>query len=133
MCQFYEEMGQNGYSRFRSAADKKHFLGFNKRGRPLRGNQLKTPNPKCLNFLKFDAEFSIPDFNAQMAEGGIVNQSLYQGRLPFLNTKRTKPTSEPKSSTQPTHRLRHNRKKLRLLKPKNIPWIKKNSHLNVSL
>uniref|UniRef100_A0A1B6BZU2 Fibroblast growth factor n=1 Tax=Clastoptera arizonana TaxID=38151 RepID=A0A1B6BZU2_9HEMI len=108
MCQFYEEMAQNGYSRFRSAADKKHFLGFNRRGRPLKGSpQVKSPNPKCLNFLKFDAEFSIPDFNAKMAEGGVINHSLYRERLLFF-PNRPRTTSEP---SQPTHRLRHNRKK----------------------
>ncbi|KAG8244115.1 hypothetical protein J6590_029473 [Homalodisca vitripennis] len=68
MCQFYENMVQNGYNRFRSVVDETRFMGFNRRGKPLRGTA--TPhNPKCLNFIKLDQKFDILSHNMRMASG----------------------------------------------------------------
>lgn len=60
-CQFYEEMSENGYTKFRSARsqvnDDKEFryIGFNKRGKPMketRKRKLKPSAIECLEFLK---------------------------------------------------------------------------------
>lgn len=76
-CQFYEEMVQNGYNRYRSVADESHFVGFNKKGRPLRGKQLTSPGfEKCFNFLKIDADFSIGEHNYKMSGGLMSRQPI---------------------------------------------------------
>lgn len=101
MCQFYEDMMETGYNRYRSVADETRFVGFNRRGRPLRGNQIKNAHLKCLNFLKFDADFSIFEHNARLS-GSRVNQSAVDAFL--LNNKKLK--SRPAKKTTPV-RIRH--------------------------
>lgn len=89
MCQFYENMVQNGYNRFRSVADETRYMGFNRRGRPLRGTA--TPhNPKCLNFIKLDQKFDIGSHNKKMAAAAVYNESTdLAGRRARVPERRT--------------------------------------------
>ncbi|XP_074108843.1 uncharacterized protein LOC141533718 [Cotesia typhae] len=62
MCQFYETY--NGpYLRYRSAVDPTKYLGFNKYGRPIKGQRAR---PECYNFMKYNPSFSINDHNDWM-------------------------------------------------------------------
>jgi hypothetical protein len=80
MCVFKEEYDL-GYSRFRSVGNESYYIGFNKRGKPLRGPQLLEVAHKrtgcrwrSFNFLKFDKNFgsaSIGEHNALL--GGRPN------------------------------------------------------------
>ncbi|KAG8222274.1 hypothetical protein J437_LFUL001472 [Ladona fulva] len=87
MCQFYEDMVDNGYNRYRSAANESYFVGFNRKGRPLKAAEIvprsrsNTPRrhkphirAKCLNFLKRGSDFSIGKHNDRM--GGNRNPSF---------------------------------------------------------
>ncbi|XP_022185421.1 fibroblast growth factor 18 isoform X1 [Nilaparvata lugens] len=83
MCQFYEEMLEIGYNRYRSVADESRYIGFNKKGRPLRDRQQQqqikaaksAAHDKCLNFLKFDTDFSIGEHNRRMSGSGVITKS----------------------------------------------------------
>ncbi|KAK7861886.1 hypothetical protein R5R35_001483 [Gryllus longicercus] len=73
MCTFYEEMLPSGYTRFRSSAtdSQPHYVGFNKRGKPLRGNASRndTRDQGCFNFVKNDTNFNINNHN-KIVRGG---------------------------------------------------------------
>lgn len=73
MCLFYEEMLPSGFTRFRSATQP-HYVGFNKRGKPLRGNASRrhSRDDRCFNFVKNDTNFNISTHN-YIVSGG--NQS----------------------------------------------------------
>ncbi|KAF7987241.1 hypothetical protein HCN44_003003 [Aphidius gifuensis] len=61
-CQFYETY--NGpYLRYQSAADSTKNLGFNKHGRPIKGQGARQ---ECYNFIKYNPSFSINDHNDYM-------------------------------------------------------------------
>lgn len=61
MCQFYEEMLETGYNRYRSVADETRYVGLNRKGRPLKvGGKI---NMKCLNFIKYNSYFNIAKHN----------------------------------------------------------------------
>jgi hypothetical protein len=104
MCEFYEDM-TNGYNRYRSAANESHFVGFNRRGRPLRSG-LAGHREKCLNFLKFDTEFSINHHNQKLAGGNHSAQVPVHAHRQLLKDKRTK---QPRKNASP--RLRHRKSK----------------------
>ncbi|XP_034950399.1 uncharacterized protein ths isoform X2 [Chelonus insularis] len=62
MCQFYETY--NGpYLRYKSAVDSSKYLGFNKYGKPIKGQRGRA---ECFNFMKFNPSFSINDHNDWM-------------------------------------------------------------------
>lgn len=62
MCQFYETY--NGpYLRYRSAVDSTKYLGFNKYGKPIKGQRGRQ---ECFNFMKYNPSFSINDHNDWM-------------------------------------------------------------------
>lgn len=62
MCQFYETY--NGpYLRYRSAVDNTKYLGFNKYGKPIKGQRGRQ---ECFNFMKYNPSFSINDHNDWM-------------------------------------------------------------------
>ncbi|XP_008549674.1 uncharacterized protein LOC103572717 isoform X2 [Microplitis demolitor] len=62
MCQFYETY--NGpYLRYRSAVDETKYLGFNKFGKPIKGQRARA---ECYNFMKYNPSFSINDHNDWM-------------------------------------------------------------------
>ena len=87
MCEFYEDMVY-GYNRYRSVANETHFVGFNRRGRPLRGGLARQNGyhrEKCLNFLKKDTLFSITNHNQKLAGG---NHSLEVPVQQLLKNKR---------------------------------------------
>jgi hypothetical protein len=104
MCEFYEDM-TNGYNRYRSVANESHFVGFNRRGRPLRSG-LARHREKCLNFLKFDTEFSINHHNQKLAGGNHSAQVSAHTHQQLLQNKRNKQTRK-----NVTPRLRHRNNK----------------------
>ncbi|XP_046749804.1 uncharacterized protein LOC124413331 isoform X1 [Diprion similis] len=96
MCQFYEE--DNGsYLRYRSAVDKTHYLGFNKRGMPLKDAQGRD---QCLNFIKYNPLFNINQHNIMV--GGNFGGEL---RKPVMH-------KTPKKYQSGHHHHRHNRGKM---------------------
>ncbi|XP_066995103.1 fibroblast growth factor 18 [Anabrus simplex] len=107
MCLFYEEMLSSGYTRFRSA-NQSHFVGFNKRGKPLRGNAAKpnSKDEKCFNFVKNDTNFNINQHNRKIAGGN--NQSSGNPVFPSRGSRRG-----PKRSRNNKDNVRHSRNKKR--------------------
>lgn len=104
MCEFYEDM-TNGYNRYRSVANESHFVGFNRRGRPLRSGLARQnghQKEKCLNFLKFDTEFSINHHNQKLAGGNDSAKVPAHTHQQLLKNKRNK---QPRKDVSP--RLRH--------------------------
>ncbi|XP_054258161.1 fibroblast growth factor 17 isoform X2 [Macrosteles quadrilineatus] len=103
MCQFYEIMVQTGYNRFRSVVDETRYIGFNRKGKPLRGTS--TPhNPKCLNFIKLDQKFNIENHNKILAGGGGGGGGAYNDSADSVLRK--SPFSKLWRTTTP--RIRHN-------------------------
>ncbi|PSN50679.1 hypothetical protein C0J52_09324 [Blattella germanica] len=93
MCEFYEDMVNNGYNRYRSVANETHFVGFNRRGRPLRGGMVRQKGnfrEKCLNFLKFDTEFSINHHNQKLAGGNHSAEVPARAHQQLLKNKQQK-------------------------------------------
>ncbi|XP_069677857.1 fibroblast growth factor 17 isoform X2 [Periplaneta americana] len=122
MCEFYEDM-TNGYNRYRSVANESHFVGFNKRGRQLRGGlarQNGNRREKCLNFLKFDSDFSIPNHNDKLAGGNhsaevppYTHKKILEKKKNTVNSKRNKHLGK-KPDKQPRIRHNHQRSSKRL-------------------
>lgn len=114
MCEFYEDMA-NGYNRYRSVANESHFVGFNRRGRPLRSGlarQHGNQKEKCLNFLKFDTEFSINHHNQKLAGGNDSAKVPPHTHEHLLKNKRNKQSSK-NFSPRIRHKNHHrNSKKL---------------------
>ncbi|XP_021939734.1 fibroblast growth factor 17 isoform X1 [Zootermopsis nevadensis] len=104
MCEFYEDM-TNGYNRYRSAANESRFVGFNRRGKPLKSG-LARHKEKCLNFLKFDTEFSINHHNQKLAGGNHSAQVPVHAHQQLLSSKRNK---HSRKNSPP--RLRHRNSK----------------------
>lgn len=72
-CQFYETY--NGpYLRYQSAADSTKYLGFNKHGKPIKGQGARQ---ECYNFIKYNPSFSINDHNDWMT-GNKLNDNAKQ-------------------------------------------------------
>lgn len=104
MCQFYESMVQNGYNRFRSVADETRFMGFNRKGRPMRATA--TPNNlKCLNFMKLDQKFDIGSHNIFKNELNRVNNDSAAGSRRYINNRqRQVPRTTPRIRHKNHHR-----------------------------
>lgn len=103
MCEFYEDM-TNGYNRYRSVANESHYVGFNRRGRPLRSGLARqnSHQKKCLNFLKFDTEFSINHHNQKLGGGNDSAKVPAHTHQQLLKNKRDKQSRKDVSP-----RLRH--------------------------
>ncbi|KAJ9590380.1 hypothetical protein L9F63_016594, partial [Diploptera punctata] len=110
MCEFFEDMVNNAYNRYRSAANETYFVGFNRRGRPLRGDLARQKGyhrEKCLNFIKMDAGFNIPHHNQKLAGGNHSRAVLAKAPLKVKSRHSQKNVS-------PRHRQKnhHRNKKL---------------------
>lgn len=83
-CLFYEEMLENGYTRYRSVDDETKYVGFTKKG--FRMNDTAKPNlparmQKCLNFLKLDSNFNISQHNSIVGRANI-SEMMIRNRQP---------------------------------------------------
>ncbi|XP_063992538.1 fibroblast growth factor 18 isoform X1 [Diachasmimorpha longicaudata] len=65
MCQFYESY-HGSYLRYNSAVDTTKYLGFNKYGKPIKGQRIRQ---QCFNFMKYNPSFSISVHNELMNKG----------------------------------------------------------------
>ncbi|XP_012267986.1 fibroblast growth factor 18 isoform X2 [Athalia rosae] len=117
MCQFYEEYN-GSYLRYRSAVDGSHYLGFNKRGMPLKDAQGRE---QCLNFIKYNPHFNINHHNILVASniGGELRKPAMQ-RTPkkYRTSERGVGWSAGggggggRGGSEPHHHHRHNRGKM---------------------
>lgn len=120
MCQFYEEMLETGYNRYRSVADESHYVGLNRKGRPLKGAAGKAAKRnKCLNFIKYNSYFNIAKHNdivgrksgsghTSMNQSAIIADHLLRHHK--LEGKRMKATTSTTTTLPPAllyPRLRH--------------------------
>lgn len=120
MCQFYEEMLETGYNRYRSVADESHYVGLNRKGRPLKGTGGRSvKRNKCLNFIKVNSYFSIAKHNdivgrksgsghTSMNQSAIIADHLLRHHK--LEGKRMKATTSTTTTLPPAllyPRLRH--------------------------
>lgn len=101
MCQFHEEYN-GSYFRYRSAEDGSHYLGFNKRGLPLKDAQGRE---QCLNFIKYNPHFNIDHHNIQVAAN-------VGGELRKPPMQRTPKKYRAGGDMQSHHHHRHNRGKI---------------------
>ncbi|KAL1122417.1 hypothetical protein AAG570_002748 [Ranatra chinensis] len=77
-CGFYEKMMDTGYFRYMSTANGSRYIGFNKKGRPLRNNNpvlQQQQRPRCYDFIKCDSKFSVEKHNAKKGGGTILNRT----------------------------------------------------------
>ncbi|KAL1461328.1 hypothetical protein WDU94_013235, partial [Cyamophila willieti] len=115
MCQFYEEMLETGYFRYRSVADESHYVGLNRKGRPLKGVAAKSVKKnKCLNFLKSSFYFNIAKHNEIVGRktGGQPIQNIpryykLESKPRIATTTTTTSTSTKRPTALVYHRVRH--------------------------
>nr|CAD7400481.1 unnamed protein product [Timema cristinae] len=106
-CQFSEDMDEKGYSRYRSVADSSYYVGFHSNGRPLGRNKARQKNSRCINFLKYDTEFSIKDHNSKIAGANHHSPKVHEN-LQQAKKKHQQNNSRNKQQTRRTPvRIRH--------------------------
>lgn len=114
MCQFYESY-HGSYLRYNSAVDNTKYLGFNKFGKPIKGQRVRQ---QCFNFMKYNPSFSISVHNELMNKAGDhvtgvgnkhhqSHQSRSSMRTPGHRAKKNSIQMEGGARETTTHRHRH--------------------------
>ncbi|XP_011312340.1 fibroblast growth factor 18 [Fopius arisanus] len=96
MCQFYESY-HGSYLRYNSAVDSTKYLGFNKFGKPIKGQRVRQ---QCFNFMKYNPSFSISAHNELMNKGSSDHTTTI--------TKKHHQSHHPSQSRSPGHRAKKN-------------------------
>ncbi|XP_065211030.1 fibroblast growth factor 8b [Planococcus citri] len=116
-CLFKEEMLENGYTRYRTAAvadgNETRYIGFNKDGKFMKETRLaKVPQTlqRCLYFLKLDT-YDVNDHNKRVA--GLKDDVDITAKLHHIRLQNSNKTSQnvndlPYAYRHPSnHKLRH--------------------------